>query len=76
MRVVAIKMGSYNGSRRRLGDVFEMPEADKKMPAWVQPADRELPKLVDDHARALAAAITTAGPKRPNTPPIKTDDLV
>ena len=77
VKVVAIKMGFYNGSRRRIGEVFEMPEADKKMPAWVQPVDAPLPKLVPEHERAAAAAFTAAGPKRPVVSmPASTDDLV
>ena len=77
MKVVAIKMGFYNGSRRRVGEVFDMPEADKRMPAWVQPSDKPVPALAAEHTRNTAAALAANGPKRPVVPaPASTDDLV
>ena len=73
MKVVATRLGFYNGSLRQAGDRFDMPEANKKMPAWVQPADQELPHLMDDNTRNTAAAITSGGPKRVNTPAPRVD---
>ena len=67
MKVVAIAMGFYNGHRVRIGTKFEMPEADAKMPRWVQPADKPLPKGLLDSEKNAAAAIAAAGPKRPKT---------
>ncbi len=37
MKVRAIKEGFYDGSRRRIGDVFEI--VGKKLGKWMVPAD-------------------------------------
>ncbi len=71
MRVRAVKTGFYGASRKYPGDVFEMPEADKKLPRWVQPADMEYEEMPDEEKRAFLAAQQTAGPKRPGTPEAK-----
>ena len=38
MRVLAIKVGFYNGERKRVGAVFEMPDAQVPGTKWVEPA--------------------------------------
>lgn len=36
MQVIATKVGFYGGSRRKVGEVFEMELRDpKKLPSWV-----------------------------------------
>lgn len=64
MLVIATRQGFYKGSRRRAGVKFEMPEADKKMPRWVQPANEPLAPIKSDSDKALDAIRATAGPKR------------
>lgn len=64
MWVRALRQGFYRGSRVRPGAEFEMPEADKNMPRWVQPANEPKQKIKSDAERARDAAIATAGPKR------------
>ncbi len=64
MRVRAIRQGFYRGSRRRPGVEFDMPEADKCMPRWVQPIAEPKAVIKSDEERAIDAARATAGPKR------------
>jgi hypothetical protein len=46
MKVVAIKMGFYGGTRIKPGTALDMPVAKgKKLPSWVVPAN-EAPKAV------------------------------
>jgi len=71
MRVVAVALGFYKGSRRRPGEVFEMPEADARLPRWVQPANDPLPEAKSEHAKTVDAVIASAGPKKVGTPPPK-----
>lgn len=74
MKVRAIKLGFYRGSRKYPGDVFEMPEADKRLPKWVQPAEMNYEEMPDETKRGFLAALQTGGPKRAGTPPVKTID--
>jgi hypothetical protein len=47
MQVTATKTGFYDGSRRRPGDVFDMPEG-KKLPSWVVPSGAFKPAKAKD----------------------------
>lgn len=53
MQVVAMRQGFYDGTRRRIGDIFDMavPSKDGKpvMPSWVQ--------AVTDPTKAKQAAL-------------------
>jgi hypothetical protein len=42
MKVIANTLGFYGGSRRRPGDVFEVPDGTKGK--WFTPADKAKPK--------------------------------
>lgn len=77
MRVIATKLGFYDGHRVRIGQEFELDEASLKqdkegtkiMPSWVvQATDREREKLKDAQRnqakKEAAAARASAGPKR------------
>ena len=74
MRVIAIELGFYGGSRRRVGAEFEMAIAKgAKLPRWVVLASSESrAKIVSDgeakRKQDLAAIIAAAGPKRDGKP--------
>lgn len=67
MQVVAIRMGFWNGTRRRVGEVFDMPEP---LPSWVKPtndpakakAEAEAAKKAE-HEKQRAGAIAASGGK-------------
>ena len=75
MQVVAMQVGFYGGSRRRVGDVFDIPDESMKkregkpiLPKWVAPApNAHEAKIVAakakqaDQARRTAGAVAASG---------------
>ncbi len=42
MKVRAIKLGYYDLKRRRVGHVFDMPDAEAAKCSWVEPASKKV----------------------------------
>jgi hypothetical protein len=74
MRVIALEMGFYNGSRQRPGSEFDMnPLPDGSLPKWVVAADdNSRVEIARNAARAAQrdfdAMVAAAGPKRGGRP--------